>query len=72
MAAPTRPGSRLPIWLMALKRWVTIVAPAAAALFDGPVARVGMAEADDDAGLRERLDPLGLDSLGRYRGQQHR
>ena len=30
MAAPASPGSRLPIWLMALNRWVTIVAPASA------------------------------------------
>ena len=59
IAAPASPGSRLPIWLIALNRCVTMVAPASAAAAGEAVARVGMAEADDDAGPGERLDARG-------------
>ena len=70
--APASPGSRLPIWLMALNRCVTIVAPASAKARAVGVARVGMAEADDDAGLGESRDARRFDGFRRDGGQQHR
>ena len=48
--APTSPGSRLPIWLIALNRCVTIEAPASTRPRRGSIARVGMPDADHETG----------------------
>ena len=67
-AAPTSPGSRLPSWLIALKRCVTIRAPASKAAARLGRGAVAVPEAHHRPGRRQRRD---LRRRRRRRRQRH-